>query len=45
MNLFSTIWMRRVTLHRQFCSYQMTKYVKLLFKEGLNGVVAFTVNG
>ena len=28
MNLFSTIWMRRVTLHRQFSSYQMTKYVK-----------------
>ena len=24
MNLFSTIWMRRVTLHRQFSSYQMT---------------------
>ena len=32
MNLFSTIWMRRVTLHRQFSSYQKTKYVKLSFK-------------
>ena len=26
------IRMRRVTLHRQFSSYQMTKNVKLLFK-------------
>ena len=31
MTLFSTIWMRRVLLDRQFSSYQMTKYVKLLF--------------
>ena len=31
-DFFSTIWMRRVTLHRQCSSYQMTKYVKLLFK-------------
>ena len=32
MNLFSTIWMRRVTLNGQFSSYQMTKYVGLSFK-------------
>ena len=31
MTLFSTIWMRRVILDKQFSSYQMTKYVKLFF--------------
>ena len=31
INLFLTIWMRRVTLHGQFSSYQMTKYVRLSF--------------
>ena len=30
--VFNDFWMRRVTLHRQFSSYQMTKCVKLLFK-------------
>ena len=30
--VFNDFWMRRVTLHRQFSSYQMTKYVKWLFK-------------
>ena len=30
--VFNDFWMTRVTLHRQFSSYQMTKYVKLLFK-------------
>ena len=32
MTLFSKIWMRRVTLHGQVISYQMTKYAKLTFK-------------
>ena len=30
-DFFSTIWIRRVTRHRQSSSCQMTKYVKLLF--------------
>ena len=43
MNLFSTIWMRRVTLHHslsrlcfhwQFSSYPMTKYVRLSYRRG-----------